>query len=34
LPCDAGQGGWAMTAGTDGQLGQLGFMGGYVTVVG
>lgn len=34
LPCDMGQGGWAMTTGTDGQPGQLGFMGGYVTVVG
>lgn len=34
LPCDMGQGGWAMTAGTDGQPGQLGFMGGHVTVIG
>lgn len=34
LPCDGGQGGWAMTTGSDAQPGQLGFMGGYVTVLG
>jgi hypothetical protein len=33
LPCDAGQKGWAMTTGSDGQVGQLGFMGGFITVV-
>ena len=32
-PCDAGQGGWAMTTGSDGGIGQLGFMAGYVTVL-
>jgi plastocyanin len=33
VPCDAGQGGWAMTTGADGGIGQLGFMAGYVTVL-
>jgi hypothetical protein len=32
-PCDAGQGGWAMTTGSDGQPGQIGYMGGFVTVL-
>jgi len=32
-PCDTDAGGWAMTTGTDGQLGQIGFMGGFVTVL-
>jgi plastocyanin len=34
IACDTGQGGWAMTTGTDGGIGQLGFMAGYVTVMG
>ncbi len=33
LPCDSDAGGWAMTSGSDGQPGQIGFMGGFVTVV-
>ncbi len=32
-PCDTDAGGWAMTTGSDGQPGQIGFMGGYVTVL-
>jgi heme/copper-type cytochrome/quinol oxidase subunit 2 len=32
-PCDTGAGGWAMTTGSDGQPGQIGFMGGFVTVL-
>ncbi|HTY75616.1 MAG TPA: hypothetical protein VMD05_08635 [Candidatus Nanoarchaeia archaeon] len=31
--CDTDAGGWAMTTGTDGQPGQIGFMGGFVTVL-
>ena len=33
IPCDTDSGGWAMTNGTDGQPGQIGFMGGFVTVL-
>ncbi len=33
IPCDSDAGGWAMTTGNDGQPGQVGFMGGYVTVL-
>ena len=32
-PCDTDAGGWAMTTGSDGQPGQIGFMGGFVTVL-
>ena len=33
IPCDTDAGGWAMTTGSDGQPGQIGFMGGFVTVL-
>jgi hypothetical protein len=33
LPCDTEDAGWAMTNGTDGQPGQINYMGGYVTVL-
>ncbi len=33
LPCDSDAGGWAMTTGSDGQPGQIGYMGGFVTVL-
>jgi hypothetical protein len=33
IPCDTDAGGWAMMTGSDGQLGQIGFMGGFVTVL-
>ena len=33
LPCDAGQGGWAMTQGPGGLPTQPGFMGGYIIVL-
>ncbi len=33
IPCDTDSGGWAMTTGGDGQPGQIGFMGGFVTVL-
>ncbi|MGA2524466.1 MAG: cupredoxin domain-containing protein [Candidatus Bathyarchaeia archaeon] len=33
FPCDTDAGGWAMTTGTDGQPDQIGFMGGFVTVL-
>ena len=33
VACDTDSGGWAMTTGSDGQLGQIGFMGGFVTVL-
>ncbi len=33
LPCDSDAGGWAMTTGNDGQPGQIGYMGGFVTVL-
>jgi hypothetical protein len=33
LPCDTDQGGWAMTTGSDGQPGQIRYMGGFVTVL-
>lgn len=32
-PCDTDAGGWAMTTGSDGQPAQIGFMGGFVTVL-
>jgi hypothetical protein len=32
-PCDTNAGGWAMSTGSDGQPGQIGFMGGFVTVL-
>lgn len=32
-PCDTDAGGWAMTTGSDGQPGQIGYMGGFVTVL-
>jgi len=32
-PCDNDRNGWAMTTGRDGQPGQIGFMGGFVTVL-
>ena len=32
-PCDTDAGGWAMSTGSDGQPGQIGFMGGFVTVL-
>jgi plastocyanin len=32
LPCDAGQGGWAMTMGPNGEAAQPGFMAGYIIV--
>jgi len=34
LKCDIERNGWAMTKGKDGGIGQLGFMAGYVTVLG
>jgi hypothetical protein len=33
LPCDAGQGGWAMTQGPHGEKAQPGFMDGNITVL-
>jgi uncharacterized cupredoxin-like copper-binding protein len=33
IPCDTDAGGWAMMTGSDGQPGQIGFMGGFVTVL-
>jgi hypothetical protein len=33
VPCDSDAGGWAMTTGSDGQPGQIGYMGGFVTVL-
>jgi len=33
VSCDTDSGGWAMTNGSDGQPGQIGFMGGFVTVL-
>lgn len=33
VPCDTDSGGWAMTTGSDGQPDQIGFMGGFVTVL-
>ena len=33
LPCDSESNGWAMTTGSDGQPDQIGFMGGFVTVL-
>lgn len=33
FPCDTDAGGWAMTTGSDGQPDQIGFMGGFVTVL-
>jgi len=33
IPCDTDAGGWAMTTGSDGQPDQIGFMGGFVTVL-
>ena len=32
-PCDTVAGSWAMTNGSDGQPGQIGYMGGFVTVL-
>ena len=32
-PCDTDTGGWAMTTGSDGQPDQIGYMGGFVTVL-
>ena len=32
-PCDTDAGGWAMMTGCDGQPGQIGYMGGFVTVL-
>ena len=32
-PCDTDAGGWAMTTGSDGQPDQIGYMGGFVTVL-
>ena len=32
-PCDTDAGGWAMTNGVDGQPGQVGYMGGFITVL-
>ena len=32
-PCDMDAGGWAMTTGSDGQPDQIGYMGGFVTVL-
>ena len=32
-PCDTDAGGWAMTTGSDGQPCQIGYMGGFVTVL-
>jgi len=32
-PCDTNAGGWAMTTGSDGQPDQIGYMGGFVTVL-
>jgi plastocyanin len=33
IPCDTDSGGWAMTTGSDGQPDQIGYMGGFVTVL-
>jgi plastocyanin len=33
VPCDNDSGGWAMANGSDGQPGQIGYMGGFVTVL-
>jgi plastocyanin len=33
MPCDTDSGGWAMTTGSDGQPDQIGYMGGFVTVL-
>jgi len=33
VPCDTDSGGWAMTTGADGQPDQIGYMGGFVTVL-
>ena len=33
LPCDSETEGWAMTNGKDGQPGQIGYMGGFVTIL-
>ena len=32
-PCDTHSGGWDMTTGSDGQPDQIGYMGGFVTVL-
>ena len=32
-PCDTDAGGWAMMTGSDGQPDQIGYMGGFVTVL-
>ena len=32
-PCDTDAGGWAMTTGSDGQPDQIGYMGGFLTVL-
>jgi len=32
-PCDTDAGGWAMSTGSDGQPSQIGYMGGFVTVL-
>jgi len=32
-PCDTDAGGWAMMTGSDGQPGQIGYVGGFVTVL-
>jgi hypothetical protein len=33
IPCDTDANGWAMSNGNDGQPGQIGYMGGFVTVL-
>ncbi len=33
IPCDTDADGWAMTTGSDGQPSQIGYMGGFVTVL-
>ena len=33
FPCDTDAGGWAMMTGSNGQPGQIGYMGGFVTVL-
>ncbi len=33
IPCDNDAGGWAMTTGSDGQPDQIGYMGGFVSVL-
>jgi hypothetical protein len=33
IACDTDSGGWAMTTGSDGQPDQIGYMGGFVTVL-